>query len=106
MCTVSFIRVKEKVFLASNRDEKHFRSSAIPPTVYESETGKLLFPKDADAGGTWIAMHENGNAIIFLNGAFICHLPQPPYRLSRGVILLELITHSSPFNHFSKINHN
>jgi len=104
MCTVSFIRVKEKVFLASNRDEKHFRSSAIPPTIYESETGKLLFPKDPDAGGTWVAMHENGNAIIFLNGAFIFHLSQPPYRLSRGVILLELITHSSPLNHFSKIN--
>ncbi len=104
MCTVSFHRVGDKVFLASNRDEKHFRSSAIPPTVYESETGKLLFPKDADAGGSWVAMHENGNAIIFLNGAFISHLPQPPYRLSRGVILLELITHSSPFQHFTKLN--
>jgi len=104
MCTVSFIRVKEKIFLTSNRDEKHFRSSAIPPTFYASETGKLLFPKDGDAGGTWIAMHENGNAIIFLNGGFISHLPQPPYRLSRGVILLDLISHSSPFQHFSKMN--
>ncbi|MGL6267976.1 MAG: NRDE family protein [Chitinophagaceae bacterium] len=106
MCTVSFIRVGEKVFLASNRDEKHFRSSAIPPAMYEYETGKLLFPKDADAGGTWIAMHENGNAIIFLNGAFISHLPEPPYRLSRGVILLELITHSSPFQQFLQLNLN
>jgi hypothetical protein len=104
MCTVTFIPVKDKIFLASNRDEKHFRSSAIPPTVYESETGKILFPKDADAGGTWIAMHENGNAIIFLNGGFIPHVPSPPYRLSRGIILLELIRQTSPFQQFSMID--
>jgi Transport and Golgi organisation 2 len=104
MCTVTFIPVKDKIFLASNRDEKHFRSTAIPPTVYESETGKILFPKDADAGGTWIALHENGNAIIFLNGGFISHIPSPPYRLSRGVILLELISQTSPYQHFSKID--
>jgi uncharacterized protein with NRDE domain len=104
MCTVSFIRVKNKVFLTSNRDEKHFRSAAIPPTFYASETGNLLFPKDGDAGGTWIAMHENGNAIIFLNGGFISHIPTPPYRLSRGVILLDLISQSSPLLHFSKMS--
>jgi Transport and Golgi organisation 2 len=104
MCTVTFIPVKDKIFLASNRDEKHFRSTAIPPTVYESETGKILFPKDADAGGTWIALHENGNAIIFLNGGFFSHIPSPPYRLSRGVILLELISQTSPYQHFSKID--
>ena len=100
MCTVSFIPVKDKVFLTSNRDEKHFRSAAIPPILYESGTGKLLYPKDGDAGGTWIALHENGNAIIFLNGGFARHIPQPPYKLSRGIILLELMGETSPVQHF------
>jgi hypothetical protein len=106
MCTVSFIPARDKIFLTSNRDEKYFRSSAIPPAVYEFGTGKLLFPKDGDAGGTWIALHENGNAIIFLNGGFVRHTPQPPYRQSRGMILLELIADASPARHFSVINLN
>jgi len=104
MCTVSFFPVNNKVYLTSNRDEKHFRSSAIPPSVYETGTGKLLYPKDPDAGGTWIALHENGNAIVFLNGAFIKHLSGPPYRKSRGVILLELISDASPVHKFSTID--
>lgn len=104
MCTVSFIPARDKIFLTSNRDEKYFRSAAIPPAVYEFGTGKLLFPKDGDAGGTWVALHENGNAIIFLNGGFVRHTPQPPYRQSRGLILLELIADASPARHFSDIN--
>ena len=91
MCTVTFIRSAGKIFITSNRDEKHWRSSALAPSVYAGKTGDLLFPKDGDAGGTWIAAHENGNAIVFLNGGFVRHTPAPPYRKSRGLILLYLI---------------
>jgi hypothetical protein len=31
---------------------------------------RITYPKDADAGGTWIAKHENGNAVVLLNGGF------------------------------------
>jgi hypothetical protein len=77
---------------------------AMPPIIYESATGKILYPKDGDAGGTWIAMHENGNAIIFLNGGTIKHISAPPYRKSRGVILLEFITDPNPLQQFSIID--
>lgn len=77
--------------LTSNRDEKQARSRALAPAVYHHASGRILFPKDGDAGGTWIAAHETGQAIVFLNGAFVCHTPQPPYRKSRGLILLDLI---------------
>lgn len=96
MCTVSFIPAGNRVLLASNRDEKHFRASAIPPAAYPTDNGYLLYPKDADAGGTWIALHENGHAIVFLNGGFAAHQPRPPYRRSRGRILLDLIESASP----------
>lgn len=91
MCTVTFIPSGDKIFITSNRDEKHWRSSALSPLLYAGNTGNLLFPKDGDAGGTWIAAHENGNAIVFLNGGFVRHTPGPPYRKSRGLILLYLI---------------
>ncbi|MCU0382108.1 MAG: NRDE family protein [Chitinophagaceae bacterium] len=96
MCTVSFIPAADRVYLASNRDEKHFRSNAIPPTAYPSDNGQILYPRDGDAGGTWIAQHENGHAIVFLNGGFHAHEPCPPYRKSRGKVLLDFIESSSP----------
>lgn len=100
MCTVTFIPSEHTVFLTSNRDEKHRRSNAFIPAVFEGQSGKILFPKDGDAGGSWIAAHENGNAIVFLNGGFLAHTPQPPYRKSRGLILVDLIDHSNPTNYF------
>jgi hypothetical protein len=106
MCTVTFIPVRDVIFLTSNRDEKNNRSDAQPPAVHQFHSGRMLFPKDADAGGTWIAGHENGNAVVFLNGGLESHVPQPPYRKSRGLILLDLIDHSTPFNCFLAINLN
>ena len=100
MCTVTFIPSEHTVFLTSNRDEKHRRSVAAAPAIYETESGKLLFPKDGDAGGTWIAAHQNGNAIVFLNGGFFAHTPSPPYRKSRGLVLIDLLKHSEPFTSF------
>ena len=104
MCTVTFIPAGEKIFLVSNRDEKHWRSPAVSPQPYDFPSGKIYFPKDADAGGTWFAVHENGNAIVLLNGGFKAHVPQPPYRMSRGLVTVELIQVNHPFDRFRSIN--
>lgn len=104
MCTVSFVPVRDKVFITSNRDEKMTRKSAIPPMVYDFESGKIILPKDGDAGGSWIAMHENGNAAVLLNGAFEKHIPRPPYQLSRGQIFLHLIASETPVSRFDRLS--
>jgi hypothetical protein len=104
MCTVTFIPAKEGIFLTSNRDEKNWRSTATAPEVYALTSGRIIFPKDGDAGGSWIAIHENGNAVVFLNGGFVFHQSQPPYRRSRGLILLDLINHESPSQSFHNIS--
>jgi hypothetical protein len=104
MCTVTFIPSEHTIFLTSNRDEKHRRTIASAPTVYEGESGKILFPKDGDAGGSWIAVHENSNAIVFLNGGFFAHTPNPPYRKSRGLVLIDLIDQTDPFQSFLNID--
>ncbi|MBI2731149.1 MAG: NRDE family protein [Sphingobacteriales bacterium] len=91
MCTVTYIPRKGKIFFTSNRDEKHSRADAIAPQVYTFNTGKICFPKDAHANGTWIALHENGNAMVLLNGGFKKHDPVYPYRKSRGIIFLEIM---------------
>lgn len=104
MCTVSFIPAGKNIYLTSNRDEKHWRSPALSPAWHQFDSGMILFPRDPDAGGTWIAGHENGNAIVFLNGAFRAHSKTPPYRKSRGLILLELLDSESPFNKFNSLD--
>lgn len=104
MCTVTYIPAREKYFITSNRDEKNVRKTAIAPAVYEVNKKKLIYPKDADAGGSWIAMHENGNAAVLLNGAFKKHIAEPSYRLSRGKIFLEIISGEKPLQCFQQLN--
>ena len=104
MCTVSFISSNDNFFITSNRDEKLSRKIAISPGMFDHNGQKLFFPKDTDAGGTWIVMKENGDAAVLLNGAFINHTAEPPYRLSRGIILLDIISTEKPSLTFQKIN--
>lgn len=91
MCTVSFVYANNSFLLTSNRDEKITRPSAIEPKIYQTETKKIIYPKDAKAGGTWFVVDEFGNAIILLNGGKTKHIAKEKYRLSRGVIVLELM---------------
>lgn len=104
MCTVTFIRANNKIIITSNRDEKHQRLPAVAPLFYTLRSGKILFPKDADAGGTWFAAHENGNILVFLNGALVKHEAKPPYKKSRGLILIDLIDDESPVKNFLHCN--
>lgn len=99
MCTVTFIPFEEQVFITSNRDELVARN-ATPPAVHRFASGKIAFPQDKGAGGTWIAMHHNGNIMVLLNGAFEKHIHQPPYRKSRGIVFLELFDHANPAEAF------
>lgn len=104
MCTVTYIPCREKYFITSNRDEKYSRSAAIAPVVYEINQRKMIFPKDADAGGSWIALDENGNTAVLLNGAFEKHEPTPPYKESRGLVFLTIIASPTPILQFQQMD--
>jgi len=103
MCTVTFIPAGEKVFITSNRDEQVLRS-ALQPAAYEFNSGSIIFPKDSQAGGTWIAMHGNGHAMVLLNGAFEKHHHEPPYRKSRGLVFLEIFDSEKPVQQFAEVD--
>ena len=104
MCTVTFIPFGDSVLITSNRDEATVRLPAALPEAYDFPGGKILFPKDGQAGGTWIALHNNGNAMVLLNGAFKKHHHQPPYRKSRGLIFLDIFDGSEPHSAFQDID--
>lgn len=103
MCTVSFIIKDEKVIITSNRDEQTSRPLALKPEKIKYDTKNILFPKDEKGGGTWLAVDELGNAIVLLNGAFKRHIPQKKYRKSRGLIVLDIITHENPASFLEEI---
>ena len=103
MCTVTYIPNGDSFFLTSNRDEKKARLKAVQPQWYQFASGKMMFPKDGNAGGTWMALHENGNAMVLLNGGFQNHLHLPPYRKSRGQIFLDVFDHPNPLAAFKQI---
>ena len=104
MCTVTFMPVRGKYFITSNRDEKNIRQTATAPSVYELNNNKLIYPRDGDRGGSWIALSENGNAAVLLNGAFEKHTPQSAYRISRGRIFLEIISDEMPHQYFHRLD--
>jgi len=72
----------------------------MPPELYDHNNIRLLYPKDAKANGTWIACTQSGNAAVLLNGAFEKHVSIPPYRKSRGLVLLDIIAQLSPRRYF------
>lgn len=77
--------------LTSNRDEKAYRPT-LPPAVYPHGAGKVSYPRDQKAGGSWIAVNEKGKVACLLNGAFVLHTKQKYHTLSRGTILVDFAT--------------
>ncbi len=106
MCTVSFVRVNDSVIITSNRDEHVERENAAAPAFHILPGKKIIFPKDARAGGTWFAAADNGVVAVLLNGAFKKHIAKPPYRKSRGLILLEIIEADHPLSFFKTLDLN
>jgi len=92
MCTVSFFPESNGDFvLTSNRDESPNRKTLMPEINTVNDVN-LLFPKDEVAGGTWIGASDKKRLICLLNGGFEPHIPKKKYRLSRGVIVTDLLT--------------
>ncbi|MDF1576590.1 MAG: NRDE family protein [Bacteroidales bacterium] len=92
MCTVSYIppRSDRGFILTSNRDERVHRDT-IAPRVYNIGRVQLCYPKDAVAGGSWIAASDNGRLACLLNGGFAPHEKQTHHTHSRGRVLVDLV---------------
>ena len=104
MCTVSFVQTNDTIIITSNRDEKTLRPSAIPPRSYTVNGKNLIFPKDPKAGGTWFVANAYGVILVLLNGAYEKHEVLLPYRKSRGLIVLDMISSLSPKDFWSEID--
>lgn len=96
MCTVVFIPGGDRCFFASLRDESPTRPRSSKPGIRKVSGTEILSPVDAMAGGSWLGVNENGHTIVLLNGGFSNHERRGSYRKSRGLIVTELLSKSSP----------
>lgn len=95
MCTVTYIPQSDRQFiLTSNRDENAARSPQNISSIIQDGI-QLIFPRDKGAGGSWISISDTNKVVCLLNGAFEQHQRTPPYRKSRGIMVLEFFSFSS-----------
>ena len=88
MCTVSFIPNAQGFYLAMNRDELLTRVAGLPPSVFEQDGNRAIYPREP-SGGTWIAVNERGLCLAITNWHRVECVP-PGSLVSRGEVVTSL----------------
>jgi Transport and Golgi organisation 2 len=97
MCTLTYFQTDKSSFIiTSNRDEAINRKKASHPKWVKRVSIDLLMPVDGEARGSWIAVSKTGRIAVLLNGAFEKHKHNPPYKLSRGIVLVQSFAFEYP----------
>ncbi|WP_439130448.1 NRDE family protein [Polaribacter sp.] len=92
MCTVTYLPLSDDNFIiTANRDETPLRKT-IPPKKYIEKDAELMYPKDVIAGGTWIGTSNKKRLVCLLNGGFENHIRKLPYKMSRGIIVKNILS--------------
>lgn len=104
MCTVTYYRNTQGTIITSNRDEHIDRPLANAPGKNVFDNCVLYYPTDPVASGTWFGVKNNGNTYVLLNGADKKHVSNPPYRMSRGLVLLDIMKHDYPLQCWNGID--
>lgn len=106
MCTVTYLPKSNQHFiLTHNRDEHHTRGLAFFPKKEIIHKSEVLIPTDVNAGGTWIATSKE-YTLCLLNGGATKHISTPPYRHSRGFIILDFFKYNNTNHFFDQYNIN
>lgn len=95
MCTVTWWRGPDRYEVFFNRDEQHRRPPAIPPREQVAAGVRYLAPIDPQGGGTWLAVNDRGVTGCLLNYYEREAAATPAEPVSRGLLLMGLLHHSS-----------
>ena len=91
MCTVTVVPHAQGVRLLCNRDEQRTRLHGIPPRIRDLSGQRALFPVDPQRGGTWAGTNDAGLIVALLNVRPSVSGAAGEPKLSRGLIVLELL---------------
>ncbi|MCC5920576.1 MAG: NRDE family protein [Cyclobacteriaceae bacterium] len=98
MCTLSFLPLTSSTFMiGSNRDEIVSRAKVEFPSFNSFSADRaIIYPKEEQSQGSWLAADSDGCIMCLLNGATHPHKSNPPYRLSRGKLVIQSLTDNDP----------
>nr|WP_320120122.1 NRDE family protein [uncultured Marinifilum sp.] len=103
MCTLTYIPLdKHNYLFTTNRDEKPAREAGLPVNNLVNGA-RVLYPEDKQEKGTWILCTAK-YSMCLLNGAFKKHENKPPYKKSRGIVMLEYLNYSSTLDFILNYN--
>lgn len=106
MCILSiFSKPNGDFILTQNRDESIYRPTSPDVLEREFHGQKVTSPIDLNSGGTWI-YYAQKYTVCVLNGGYENHSHRPPYRMSRGLVILELLKFSSVEEFIAQIDLN
>jgi hypothetical protein len=95
LCILSIFSQENGDFiLTQNRDESHLRPTSDEILTREIEHKPFTGPIDLVSKGTWI-YYSDEYVVCILNGEYEKHSHLPPYRKSRGLIVLEFLKFNS-----------
>lgn len=105
MCTVTYIpKGNDTFYLTQSRDESIKRAIASPPIRKKINGIYHIFPVDPEGMGTWIGTSETGRTASLLNGGSSPYSHNPPYRHSRGLIIMDYFSYADYDEFISKYN--
>ncbi|MGQ1909858.1 NRDE family protein [Marinifilum sp. RC60d5] len=103
MCTLTFIPLdKHNYLFTTNRDEMPAREAGLPVNNLVNGA-RVLYPEDKKEKGTWILCTVTFSMCL-LNGAFNKHESNPPYKISRGKVMLEFLNYNSTLDFILNYN--
>lgn len=96
MCTLTYIPTKEGYIFTHNRDERSNRPTSKSFQTKELSNRTIYYPEDLEAHGSWIAFANDNTSACLLNGGNKTYVRKPPYRKSRGLVVLESFGFENP----------
>jgi hypothetical protein len=90
MCTLTYIKTEKGFILTANRDESPLRNARSLTEYCNGAGDRFFIAAEPVHGGTNMAVGEHRISVL-LNGAYDHHLHDPPYRKSRGLVLLDTL---------------
>ena len=104
MCTVTYLPLRNEGFvLTSNRDESPMRITFHPEKYLENDI-ELIYPKDELAEGTWIGCSDKKRLVCLLNGGFEKHQRNVYYKMSRGVVVKNILSVKNPIEYIDEFD--
>lgn len=104
LCIVSIFTKKNGDFIfTQNRDESYLRPTSSEVQKKEFHHQIYYGPTDKISGGTWI-YYSDTYVCSILNGGYEKHKMNPPYRMSRGLVVLELLKYDCIDSFMEKVD--